>query len=204
MNNIVVEVGILLTEPLSFYNDLIIKAGGINNFNCETHDIYWTDKNLDGLSEGQMKKVCVRFRRTRGFSGTQYDGNNNWKSRFQNYNVYNKDHDDNFSCDIKDLERYEIELNKNNYKRIFDTKKLDYQYIIKNMKSRIQLQQIEDIGLVLYYDNPDYYDLSLKIQRNKIIDELNSYGFNITHNQLGIDKLRSLYYKENKYSINQN
>lgn len=72
------------------------------------------------------------------------------------------------------------------------------------MKSRIQLQEIENVGLLLYYDNPDYYELSFEEQRNCLIDELNSYGFNFNYGTLGLDKLRTLYYKKEMYSKNQN
>ena len=37
-----------------------------------------------------------------------------------------------------------------------------------------------------------------------LIDELNSYGFDFSYNDLGIDKLRTLYYREEKYIKNQN
>ena len=30
------------------------------------------------------------------------------------------------------------------------------------MKSKIQLQDIKDVGLLVYYDKPDYYELPLK------------------------------------------
>ena len=36
------------------------------------------------------------------------------------------------------------------------------------MKNRIQLQDIKDIGLLLYYDNPDLYELSLEEQRKNL------------------------------------
>ena len=96
------------------------------------------------------------------------------------------------------------------------------------MSSKIQLQQIEDIGLLVYYDNKDYYQFDLetqrirrklicqmtyqtmmilnqrKIQRKRLIDELNLYGFNIDYDVLGLDKLRTLYYGKEMYSKNQN
>ena len=40
------------------------------------------------------------------------------------------------------------------------------------MKSRIQLQIIKKIGLVVYYDNPDYYNFSLDKQRKLLLKEL--------------------------------
>ena len=38
------------------------------------------------------------------------------------------------------------------------------------MSSKVQLQQIENIGLLVYYDNKDYYEFDLEIQRKKLID----------------------------------
>jgi len=55
---------------------------------------------------------------------------------------------------------------------------------------------------LVYYDNLDYYNYNLDIQRKMLIDELNSYGFSFDYNDLGLDKLRTLYYKENKFSKN--
>lgn len=73
------------------------------------------------------------------------------------------------------------------------------------MNSKIQLQEIKNIGLLVYYDNPIYYELPLEDQRRKLIDELISYGFDaLNYNTLGIDKLRTLYYKKECYSKNQN
>ena len=38
----------------------------------------------------------------------------------------------------------------------------------------------------------------------KLIDELNSYGFHFKYNDLGLDKLRTLYYGKEMFSENQN
>ena len=56
----------------------------------------------------------------------------------------------------------------------------------------IQFQEIDRIGLLLYYDNPDYYDFEPQRQREALIDELNSYGFEFKYEDLGVDKLRTL------------
>ena len=72
------------------------------------------------------------------------------------------------------------------------------------MNSKIQLQEIDNIGLLVYFDNSNYYGYDLDTQRNKIIDELNSYGFNFNYDELGLDKLRTLYYGKEMYSKNQN
>ena len=68
----------------------------------------------------------------------------------------------------------------------------------------IQLQQIKKVGLVVYYDNPDYYKFSLDKQRELLFKELNSYGFSFKNSDLGIDKLRTLHYKKELFSKNQN
>lgn len=109
--------------------------------------------------------------------------------------------------DIKnyeDLKQKENELLKNGYRVQFDTTKFDYHYSNEKIKGRIQIQDIENLGLLVYYDNPDYYEYPLQEQRRLLLNELNSYGFNFKEEELGLDKLRTLYYKKEKYSANQN
>jgi len=98
----------------------------------------------------------------------------------------------------------ELRLIGEGYKKVFDTTKNDFHYQSKNMKSRVQLQIIDDIGLIVYYDNPDYYQFPLKEQRKMLLEELNSYGFSFDEKDLGIDKLRTLYYGKAMFSENQN
>ena len=33
-----------------------------NDFNVKTHDIYYTNKNLDNLTENEIKNSCIRLR----------------------------------------------------------------------------------------------------------------------------------------------
>ena len=174
---LVVEVGFKLDKPLIYYHNMLINKGLKLDYACISHDIYYTDKNLDNLTEKQMKDSCIRLR-----------------------------YCDEINKEISirtELDNKEKELINNNYKKVFDTMKLDFQYSNEQMKSKIQLQDIKDIGLLVYYDNPNYYELSLKEQRNKLIDELNSYGFNFQYTDLGLDKLRTLYYGKEMYSENQ-
>lgn len=72
------------------------------------------------------------------------------------------------------------------------------------MNHRIQLQEIKDIGLLIYYDNSDYYNLPLDDQRRKLIDELNSYGFELKYDDLGLDKLELYIIKKRCIVKNQN
>ena len=96
------------------------------------------------------------------------------------------------------------QLINDGYKKVFNTTKKDFHFVTKTMKSMVQLQVIKKIGLVVYYDNPDYYNFSLDKQRKLLFKELNSYGFNFNINDLGIDKLRTLHYKKELFSKNQN
>lgn len=102
-----------------------------------------------------------------------------------------------------DLEK-KRDLIANGYVKVFNTCKKDYHYAKESMNSRVQLQIVDDIGLIVYYDNPKYYNLPLETQRRLLLNELNSYGFNFNEKDLGIDKLRTLYYGKEMYSLNQN
>lgn len=200
----VCEVGFKLDKNLEYYHDMLINRGFDNIYNCRTRDIYWSNKDFDGMSENEIKRSCVRFRYSEGFGGSLYDRDSFPKSGFQNYLIFDNLAENSFMCPVEDIDKFEEKFKSYYWKRVFDTEKLDYQYSIPKMKSRIQIQDIDGIGLVLYYDNPDYYELSFDLQRRKLIDELNSYGFGFKYSDLGIDKLRTLYYKKECFSDNQN
>lgn len=188
---LIVEVGFKLDKNLEYY-DKILKSNGLeNNFNCETRDIYYTKYDLNGLTESEMKEKCIRLR------------NVNYKEEYKIEN--NLIHSLNIDfVNRNELSNFENKLKAHGYFKVFDTKKKDHHYYKKGMNTKVQLQEIEDIGLLVYLDNSNYYELPLEEQRNKLIDELNSYGFDFKYTDLGLDKLRTLYYKEEKYSKNQN
>ncbi len=200
----IVEVGFKLNHDISYYKEILENNNAINRFNCKTHDIYWTNKDLNGLTENEMKNSCIRLRITEGIGGVDFSGISRISYRFQNVNNFIVKKDNQKELTYEEVKNYIKEIEDKGYVKVFDTSKIDYQYSIGDMKSRIQLQDIEDIGLLLYYDNPDYYKLSLDEQRKALIDELNSYGFEFDYETLGLDKLRTLYYKKECYSKNQN
>ena len=187
----IVEIGIKLKNNFNYYDTFLKNNGFDNDFNVKTHDIYYTNKNLDNLSENEMKNSCIRLRSC-----------NDSSFKVQN-NLLKELTIDEVPLDkLFDLEKT---LSAFGYKKIFDTLKYDHHYYKEGMSSKIQLQEIKDIGLLIYYDNSIYYELSLEEQRKKLIAELISYGFDeIDYNTLGLDKLRTLYYKKECYSKNQN
>lgn len=207
MEQTIVEVGLLLDKDIEYYNKIMEKAGGENVFNCETHDLYWTNKTYDELSkmtENQIKKSCVRFRMVSKFGGTCFDGDFNMSFSFDNCKIFDPSVNDRFSCTMEEFKEIQKKIEDAGWYLIFDTFKVDYQYRIGDMQSRIQFQEIDKIGLVLYYDNPEYYDFSPERQKDALLDELNSYGFNFDKDVQGIDKLRTLLTGQNCFSDNQN
>ncbi|MBQ8424813.1 MAG: hypothetical protein IJX17_02175 [Clostridia bacterium] len=209
---VVVELGILLDGDLDYYQDLLEKAGAENEFNCETHDRYWTNKTYDELSkmtENQIKMSCIRVRDCNGIGGTKLKPKKGGLFKKVIYDVDNLFLYDNTrkkreKMDKKQWKELVSVIENNGWYEIFDTFKTDFQYVIGDMKSRIQLQEIDNIGLVLYYDNPDYYTMPADLQWKSLVDELNSYGFNLRHDEQGIDKLRTLLLGYDCYSYNQN
>lgn len=201
---IVVEVGFKLNKNIKYYEEILSSHNAINRFNCKTHDIYWTNKNLENMTENEMKNSCIRLRITEGFGGVDFSGVSKISYRFQNADNFIVNKDNQKELTLEEVNEYIKKIENNGYVKAFDTSKVDYQYSIGDMKSRIQLQNIENVGLLIYYDNPDYYELPLDNQRNALINELNSYGFDFDYNTLGLDKLRTLYYKKEMYSKNQN
>lgn len=187
----IVEVGIKLDRDFEYYDALLRSKVLVNDYKVRTHDIYYTNQDLNELSENQMKNACIRLRSC-----------NDSNYKIQNNLINNKFRDKEVSA--TKLDQFEHKLFKLGYRKVFDTVKDDYHYYKDGMSSKIQLQQIEDIGLLVYYDNKDYYQFDLETQRKRLIDELNLYGFNIDYDVLGLDKLRTLYYGKEMYSKNQN
>ena len=187
---LVLEVGFKLDKDLNYYDKVLREHGLINVFNCTTHDIYYANENLDGLTENEMKQKCIRLRNVN--NDTIYKIQN---CPFENYsnNIHKNE--------LVDFEKYLLDRG---YKKTFDTIKNDHHYSKDGMNSRVQLQEIDNVGLLVYFDNKDYYELQFDEQRRKLIDELNSYGFNFNYETLGLDKLRTLYYKKEMFSSNQN
>ena len=179
MKKEIVEVGLPLKKHLIYYHDMLQKHGLELIFACTTHDLYFAkNPNFDGLTEKQIKDACTRLR---------------FSNKINTPPIANAK-----------IKKQEQELKKQGYTKVFDTIKFDFHYQKEGMASRVQLQDIKDIGLIVYYDNPDYYNYSRKKQRQLLIEELNSYGFNFKQTDLGLNKLQTFYYGKKMYGENQN
>lgn len=195
MEKTIIEIGLLLDGDIDFYIEMLESAGAKNVFSCETLDKYWTREKYDDLlkmTENQIKNSCVRIRNVNVFSESSFYKNND-KYSIQNYKIFkNQTCNDLNNLDIGSVKSFTQELEENGWYLILETFKRDYHFKFSGMKSCLQLQEIDGIGLVLYYDNPDFIDMPLELQRKSLIDELNSYGFNFSYDELGIDKLKTL------------
>lgn len=187
---LIVEVGIKLDKDFKYYDNLLKNNGLINDFKVIIQDIYYTNKSLDDLSEKEIKDSCIRLR---SVNGSNY--------KIQNNLIMNLDVKEVVNAKLNDFENRLVNLG---YKKVFDTIKEDFHYYKEGMSSKVQLQQIENVGLLVYYDNKDYYKYDLDKQRKMLIKELNSYGFSFDYDVLGLDKLRTIYYGKEMYSKNQN
>ncbi len=190
---LIVELGYKLDKSYIYYENRLNNNGLKCVFECKTHDMYFTNNdfsNIDSMTEKQIKKMCIRVRQVN-------DGNLEVQNNLIDELKINK---------VKSNEYLKIEniLKKYGYRKVFDTLKVDHHWFKDGMTTRVQLQEIENIGLLVYLDNKEYYELPFEEQRKKLIDELNSYGFSFKYDDLGLDKLRTLYYRKEKYSNNQN
>ena len=190
---LVVELGLYLDRPYIYYENILKQNGLKCVFECVTHDLYYTNNdfsNIDNMTEKELKDVCIRVRKV---NDGDYEIQNKILKEYKRKKIK--------SSKINKLEK---ELKKYGYRKVFDTIKYDRHWYKEGMNTRVQLQETKDIGLLVFLDNKAYYELDLETQRRKIIDELNSYGFNFNYDTLGLDKLRTLYYRKEMFSNNQN
>ena len=200
---LVVELGLKLDKDYNYYDEMLRNHGFKKIKKVITKDIYYTNKNLDGLSENEMKNACVRFRTYHIIERNEIK-EDTFVFQLQNFTIFDNKYEKSKKCDKEDFKEYEKLLTSNGWNKIFDIEKTDTQYKNDSIDSMIQLQSTTGLRLLVYYDNPKYYDINLEKQRRLLIDELNSYGFNFDYNILGLDRLRTLYYKKEMYSKNQN
>lgn len=190
---LVVELGLYLDRPYLYYENILKQNGLKCVFECVTHDLYYTNNdfsNVDNMTEKELKDVCIRVRKV---NDGDYEIQNKILKEYKRKKIK--------SSKINKLEK---EFKRYGYRKVFDTIKYDHQWYKEGMTTRVQLQETKDIGLLVFLDNKAYYEFDLENQRRKLIDELNSYGFNFNYDTLGLDKLRTLYYRKECFSKNQN
>jgi len=191
----IVEVGLELDKPVEFYINMLINTGLENTFNCNTHDVYYTNiKTFKGLTENEIKQSCVRIRRLNGFGGTKLHPVTSFMREISNYKIFDNLWENKFLIKDEQIEYYENKLRLAGWEKVFDTKKIDYQFA-----NGIQLQVIENVGLLVYYAQRKYAGLDEEKQFELLRSDLQQFGFNFK-DKLGVDKLKTIYYNKKCYS----
>ncbi len=207
MENTNVEIGMLLDEDVEFYQSMLENQGGEIAFSCETHDLYYTNKTrseLEKMTEKQIKDSCVILREVWAFGGSEFNGDFAESYLAKNYNLFNENKKDSFSFNCQELKKYIAELEEKDWLLFFDTFKRCYEYKMPKTNSKIKLEEIDNVGLVVYYSNSDNNNMEEELQRKALIDELNAFGFSFDYKEQGIDKLRTLLSGRPHFSNNQN
>lgn len=185
-----IEVGFKVKENKLEAEKILLENGFVNTFKtAHTRDIYFgKDVNFDNKSEEEIKNSLVRCRGC---------------SLFENLEIL----DDSYSkgkvnVDFKTAFNIFDRLFKEGFDVIFDTEKTDWIY--KKGKCYHQLQEIKDIGLIDYVYNEEIFEIGLNEdeQFELLKEQMKELGFHLEY-ELGVDKLRSLYSKELKFSKNQ-
>jgi len=190
-----VEIGMLCKENLNFYINMLEKKGIPLELDLITRDIYYTNKKIDELKEleeSEIKHSCIRIRCTRR-SNSNFD-----TFKIQNYDKLSHILKKNL-YKMNELDKINKILEKNGYAKIIDTIKTDYQYL----NGRLQLQYIDDVGMIVFLYNPKYYYFDDNIQFDLLKKDLTELGFKFVY-PLGIDRLRTKLNNKLCFSKNQN
>ena len=122
---LVVELGVKLNNDFKYYDNMLKSNGLKNDFKVLTYDIYCTNQSLEGLSENEMKKACIRLRSC-----------NNGDYKVQNNLIRDLNIQEISDFELTNFENSLLELG---YKKIFDTTKRDFHYSKDGMNSRSEI-----------------------------------------------------------------
>jgi len=183
-----VELGLKINLPKEEAERILLNNGFKCIFKTVTHDVYYAKPGTDfsGMSEYDIKMNCVRVR-----------NDNN----FDNLCLIQEDFPVKTKLDGKKAKKVMKMIKSAGYLKVFDTKKTDWIYVKDKISH--QLQDIDNIGLLDYVYDESIFGKSEDEQYSYLITHMKNLGIGL-ENELGVDKLRSLYSGELKYSKNQN
>ena len=185
-----VEAGFKIKETKEEAEKILLANGFVNTWKtAKTRDVYFgKDINFTNKSEEEIKRSLVRCRGFETFENLQLLDSNFTEGKHK--------------VDFKTALDYCNRLLASGFDIIFDTEKTDW--IFKKGKCWHQLQEIKDIGLVDYVYNEEIFGKGYteEEQFNLLRQQMQDLGFTLEY-KLGIDKLRTLYFGEMKFSTNQ-
>ena len=190
----VAEVGMLCKNDLNYYVEMLKEKNIASELKFEVKDIYYSkipEEELKNMKEQEIKKNCIRLRFTKrvGQELTRFNIQNSEKL----LNIFKKK-----EFKIKEFEKVEKQIIENGFKKIIEGNKSDYQYL----NGCLQLQNVEGIGMMVFYYNPEYYYLDEDEQIYFLRKKLIELGFEFK-NEEGLDRLRTILNNKNCYSKNQ-
>lgn len=207
------EVNFKLDGNYEKYYQLLTSHKIPNTLTIEKHDIYWTKSDLGDKTEEQIEPLCTILRCHKIVGGTQHKDkkffgliNNNEKCKMWYENLdtsgFNKQDSKLFSGTFtsESTMTKTIDLiNSRGFKKVFDLNYTEYQFTVPTSSAVIKLRRIGNLGLICTFSNKNLSTLPLDMQRNRLIEDLSNYGFDVTYNSKQIDILRSLYFNREMY-----
>ena len=185
-----VEAGFKIKETKEEAEKILLANGFVNTWKtAKTRDVYFgKDINFTNKSEEEIKRSLVRCRGFETFENLQLLDSNFAEGKHK--------------VDFKTALDYCNRLLASGFDIIFDTEKTDWIY--KKGTCWHQLQEIKDIGLVDYVYNEEIFGKGYTEEKqfNLLIQQIEDLGFTLQY-KLGVDKLRTLYFGELKFSTNQ-
>ena len=185
-----VEAGFKIKETKEEAEKILLANGFVNTWKtAKTRDVYFgRDINFANKTEEEIKRNLVRCR---GFE------------TFENLQLLDTKYSEGkHKVEFKKALEICNNLLAQGFDVVFDTEKSDWIY--KKGRCWHQLQEIKDIGLVDYVYNEEVFGKGYteEEQFELLREQMHNLGFTLEY-KLGVDKLRTLYFGELKFSINQ-
>lgn len=209
----ITEVNFKLDDNIEKYCQLLSYHNIPNTLIIGKHDIYWTKSDLGDKTESEMESLCTILRRHKIIGGTNHKEkrlfgliNNNEKNKmwYENLDTFGFNKQDSklfngiFTNDSTMNKTIDL-INSRGYRKVFDLNYIEYQFTVPSSNAIIKLKKINNLGLICSFSNSNLSTLPQDMQKSRLIEDLNSYGFDITYNNKQIEVLKSLYFNREMY-----
>ena len=176
----VVEIELLIKDSKMEVINKLIRHGFNKMHACRTIANYYLPPGCRIDDVNKIKEYCVRLRKSivdnyiEGFAL----GNSKLLKSFDFYNFNDTDGEIKISTDVEAL-ALEKSMIDAWFKLIYTDDKDDTILEFNNKEIVFQIQELKNIGLIVAYDNPNYYELSYEEQRNKLIADVLNFGIEL-------------------------
>ena len=162
----IVEVELPIKGNKEDIDKMLLNNGFEEFYKVITISSYYKLKEDNDLNHSTLKSRCKRIRYVEPLV--------KFKNDYQNYKEWIKEYK------YEECLNDECTLLNNGYEKIYTYEKTDYVYKNKNEKDMyFQIQDIKGYGLIIAYDNKNYYELDETTQREKLIQDILKYGIEI-------------------------